>query len=341
MRRTALIFLALLISNLWNSDSAHAQYSDSLALENIFKSADEIKTVRSLLIQQNGELIKAEGFNGRSLNRPFNIKSASKSIIGLLTGIAIEEGFIPSVDEPIVTYFPGYFEENPDSLKESITIKNLLTMKTGLRSTSSRNYGAWVISDDWVKYALDQDFVAEIDGRMVYSTGTSHLLSVIITKASGMSTKAFAEKYLFDPMNITVGGWDKDPQGYYMGGNNVALKPADMLKIGQLILDDGAYDGEQLISRNWIRDSFETYTYSNYNPYGYGYQWWNQEIAGKKVFFAWGNGGQYIFMIPELNSVIVITSSTLNTTPRRSYKDTIFPLMGEQIIPFLVSNEGS
>ncbi len=317
------------------NDSVKAQSRDSLELENIFNSADEISTVRSLLIQQNGELIEARGFNGRSLNRPFNIKSASKSVIGLLTGIAIEKGFIPSIEEPINTYFPEYFEENPDSLKQGITIKNLLTMKTGLRSTSSRNYGAWVISDNWIEYALDQDFVTDIDDQMVYSTGTSHLLSVIITKASGMSTKAFAKKYLFDPMNITVGGWDKDPQGYYMGGNNVALKPNDMLKIGQLMLDNGVYKGEQLISKEWIRDSFGTYTYSNYNPYGYGYQWWNQEIANYKTFFAWGNGGQYIFMIPELNAVVVITSSTLNTSPRRSYKDSIFPLIGEKIIPFL------
>jgi CubicO group peptidase (beta-lactamase class C family) len=320
------------------SGSLTAQNPDSLALERIYRSADEISTVRTLLIQQKSQLIKAESFEGRSLDRAFNIKSASKSIMGLLTGIAIEEGFIPSIDEPIKSYFPEYFEENPDSLKESITIKNLLTMKTGLRSTSSRNYGAWVISDNWIEYALDQDFIDEIGGDMVYSTGTSHLLSVIITKASKMSTKAFARKYLFDPMNIKIGGWDKDPQGNYMGGNNMALKPIDLVKIGQLMLDNGVYKGEQLISKDWIRDSFGTYTYSNYNPYGYGYQWWNQDIGGYKVFFAWGNGGQYIFIIPEVDAVVVITSTTLNTSPRRSYKDTIFPLLEDQIIPFLENN---
>lgn len=316
-------------------DFVKAQNQDSLALEDIYQTADGIASVRTLLIQHKSTLVEARSFDGRRLTRPFNIKSASKSIIGLLTGIAIEKGFIPSIHEPISTYFPEYFEENPDSLKESITIKNLLTMKTGLRSTSSRNYGAWVISDNWIEYALEQDFVTDIGGRMVYSTGTSHLLSVIISKASEMTTKEFAEKYLFDPMDIRIGGWDKDPQGYYMGGNNVALQPRDMLKIGQLMLDNGVYKEEQLISKKWIEDSFGTYTYSNYNPYGYGYQWWNQEIGGYNTFFAWGNGGQYIFIIPEIEAVIVITSSTLNTTPRRSYKNTIFPLLEEQIIPFL------
>jgi CubicO group peptidase (beta-lactamase class C family) len=327
--------LVIFLSFIASTSLVNAQNQDSVAIENIFQSADDISTVRTLLIQQEGEIIEARSFDGRSLNRPFNIKSALKSIIGLLAGIAIEKGFIPSIDEPIKTYFHEYFEKNPDSLKEILTVRNLLTMQTGLRSTSSGNYGAWVISDNWVEYALDQDFVSQIDGRMVYSTGTSHLLSVIIAKATGMPTKAFAEKYLFNPMNIRVGGWDKDPQGNYMGGNNLSLKPADMVKIGQLMLDDGLYNGEQLISKEWIRDSFGTYTYSNYNPYGYGYQWWNQKIGGFQTFFAWGNGGQYIFMIPEIDAVVVITSTTLNTTRRRSYKNTIFPLLENQIIPFL------
>lgn len=304
-------------------------------LEQIFAEAESINSLRSLIIQQNGEVISERYFKGRTPNRAFNIKSASKSIIGLLTGIAIEEGFIPSIDEPISTYFPDYFEENPDPKKESITVRNLLSMQAGLRSTSSRYYGAWVMSDNWVEYALDQDFITDIDGRMVYSTGTSHLLSVIITKATGMSTKAFAEQYLFDPMGIEVGGWDRDPQGYYMGGNNMALKPTDLLKIGQMLIDDGIWYGEQIITKDWIVDSFKTYTFSNYNPYGYGYQWWNKETAGYTTFFAWGHGGQYIMMVPELDAVVVMTSSVTNASRRRTYKRPVFVLLEDHIIPFL------
>tara|TARA_R110002096_G_scaffold278213_1_gene472225 strand:+ start:5644 stop:6663 length:1020 start_codon:yes stop_codon:yes gene_type:complete len=320
---------------LFGTELAVSQKPDSLILESIVQNADDIPTVRSLIIQQKGNVLAAEGFDDRDLNHPFNIKSASKSIIGLLTGIALEKGFIPSIDEPIKTYFPDYFDEHPDSLKESITIRNLLSMQAGLRSTSSRNYGAWVISDNWIEFALGQNFTEDIGGTMVYSTGISHLLSVIISKASDMTTKAFAEEYLFNAMNIRIGGWDKDPQGYYMGGNNLSLKPTDLLKIGQLILDNGVYNSKQLVSPAWIQESFKTYTFSNFNPYGYGYQWWNQEIGGHKTFFAWGNGGQYIFIIPELDAVVVLTSSTLNTSSRRSYKDPIFTLLSDEIIPFL------
>jgi CubicO group peptidase (beta-lactamase class C family) len=325
----------LLVSFLMSEASLLAQPQEDSELEKIFLEADSVSSIRSLLIQQHGELIGEQYYNRRSADRAFNIKSASKSIIGLLVGIAVDEGFIPSVDEPIVTYFRNYFKEHPDPQKEGITIRNLLSMQAGLRSTSSGNYGAWVISDNWVEYALEQDFISEIGGRMVYSTGTSHLLSVIIAKASGMSTKAFAEEYLFDPLDITVGGWDKDPQGYYMGGNNLALKPSDMLKIGQMLIDEGKWNGQQIISKAWIADSFKTYTHSNYNPYGYGYQWWNQKIGDYQTFFAWGHGGQYIFMIPELDAVVVITSSVTRASRRRTYKRPVFILLEDHLLPFL------
>lgn len=340
MKKNSLFFV-LSVSFLLLSSAALAQSRDYLndssnaSVDDIFTEADEIESVRSLLIQQNGELIEERYFNGRSPNRPFNIKSASKSIIGLLVGIAVEEEFIPSIDEPISTYFPEYFEQNPDTKKENITVRNLLSMQAGLRSTSSGNYGAWVLSKNWVEYALKQDFTSAIGGRMVYSTGTSHLLSVIVSKASGMSTKAFAERYLFSPMDITVGGWERDPQGYYMGGNNLALKPTDMLKIGQMLIDNGIYNDQQIITTDWIIDSFKTYTYSNYNPYGYGYQWWNKSTSGYTTLFAWGHGGQYIFMIPELDAVVVMTSSVTPASQRRTYKTPVFDLLEDSIIPFL------
>jgi CubicO group peptidase (beta-lactamase class C family) len=309
--------------------------SELSEIAEINEAASRINSLRSLLIYHKGELISEEYFKGRRADRPFNIKSASKSIIGLLTGIAIQEGFILSINEPISTYFPEYFEKNPDPQKEQITVRNLLSMQAGLRSTSSGNYGAWVLSNNWVEYALEQDFVSEIDGRMVYSTGTSHLLSVIITKASGMSTKDFAEEYLFGPLDIRVGGWDRDPQGYYMGGNNMALTPRDLLKIGQMLLNDGIYNGQRIINKEWIKDSFGTYTHSNYNPYGYGYQWWNTPTADYTTFFAWGHGGQYLMMIPELDAIVVITSSVTEASRRRTYKRPVFVLLEEEIIPFL------
>ncbi|MFP8490254.1 serine hydrolase domain-containing protein [Gracilimonas sp. Q87] len=310
-------------------------YKDSL--ENTMKQADSIESLRSILIQKDGELLSEKYFRTASPDYPYNIKSASKSIISLLVGIAVDKSDI-SIDETLGGYFPEYFASNPNSRKESITIRNLLSMQSGLETTSFYNYRRWVISDNWVEFQFDQPLEEEPGGKMVYSTGISHLLSVIITKATDMSTKAFAEKYLFTPLDIQVGGWDRDPQGYYMGGNNIALKPRDLLKIGQLMLNRGTWNNEQIVSQGWVRDSFQTYTHSNFNPYDYGYMWWNRPVGGYEVYFAWGFGGQYIFIIPELNSVTVITSFLENATQRRTYKEPIFDLLEKNIIPYLKNN---
>lgn len=328
---TQLIFALFIVF----SFDVSAQNKENESLKQIISKSEQNPKLRSLIIEQDGEILMSRMFGGRSASTPYNIKSASKSLISLLVGIAIQEGFISSIDEPISTYFSDYFERKPDSKKEVLTIRQLLSMQSGLESTSFGNYGRWVISKNWVEFALDQPFIEEAGGKMVYSTATSHLLSVIITKASGMSTMAFANKYLFNPLNIRIGGWDKDPQGYYMGGNNVALTPRDMLKIGRLMLNGGEYEGKRIVNKEWVDLSFQTYTQSNFNPYDYGFMWWNKMVGDYKVYFAWGFGGQYIFMIPELNSTIVMTSAILSTSQNRNYKEPIFELLEEEVIPFL------
>lgn len=328
-------------SGVFSGSAFSAVDSTKSSYENIFEKADAIESVRSLLIQKSGNLLAERYFDGQSAGEAMNTKSASKSFISLLVGIAIDRGFIENTEQHIQQYFPEYFESISDSLKRTITIEDLLTMRSGLETTSFHNYGRWVVSDDWVEFTLEQPMVDAPGDDMDYSTGSSHLLSVIIEKTSGMSTKRFAQKYLFDPMEIEPGGWQQDPQGYYFGGNNLALEPADMLKIGQMVLNGGTYKGERILSKEWLARSFQTYTRSEYNPYDYGYLWWNRRVAGEKVFFAWGFGGQYIFIIPDLDSVIVITSSLQNADQSRSYKRPVFDLLGTNIIPLLRQQSGS
>jgi len=308
--------------------------------EDLLHSFQSIGSVSSLLIEMNGTLLMEHYFGNMNASRTTNTKSASKSILSLLVGIAIDEGYLNGVEQTIEDYFPEYFEANPDPVKASITIKDLLTMRSGLETTSFHNYGRWVVSPSWITFALNQPVEEEPGGRMIYSTGTSHLLSVILTRASGMSTRAFANRYLFGPMNITVGGWDRDPQGYYMGGNNLALSPGAMLKIGRMVKDMGQYNGDQIVSRQWLLDSFKVYTRSNFNPYDYGYMWWQRKTGDYDVAFAWGHGGQYILMIPELDSVIAITSNLTNDGSRR-YQRMIFEWLEEYVIPYLEENKST
>ncbi|WP_083750189.1 serine hydrolase domain-containing protein [Rhodohalobacter halophilus] len=303
-------------------------------LNGVLESAFEIGSIESVMIEKNGDVI-AQQFTGRmSPNRPTNIKSASKSILSLLVGIAIEEGYLEGVDQPIGEFFEDYFEQNSNPEKEAITIVDLLTMRGGLESTSIRNYGRWVVSSNWHRYVLNGELIAEPGGRMIYSTGSTHLLSVILTRATGMSTREFGNRYLFGPMGINLGGWDRDPQGYYFGGNNMAMSPADMLKIGRMMMDLGKWQDEQVVPQEWILDSVKTYTRSNFNPYDMGYLWWRRSVNGYEVIFAWGHGGQYIMMIPELDVVMAITSN-LARVQGRGHQRALFRYLEEDLVPLL------
>jgi len=295
----------------------------------------EIGTVHGVMIEQNGELIFEEYRGSMNSNRPTNIKSASKSVLSLLIGIAIDEGYLEGVDQQIGEFFPDYFEGSPDPVKESLTLRNLLTMRTGMETTSFQNYGRWVVSSNWVHFALNQEMEEEPGERMMYSTGTSHLLSVILTRASGMSTLQFANQYLFGPMNIQVGGWDRDPQGYYMGGNNMAISTEALMKLGRLVMDGGIYNGSRIISESWLQESLQVYTRSNFNNYNYGYMWWSKPVGETTVYFAWGNAGQYIMMLPEHDAVISITSDVESGSGSRAYQRQIFNFLEQQLIPII------
>jgi len=327
------LFLLLLIF------AAHITVTESQSisdgeLDGIF----EIGSVKSIIVEQGKEILYEDFRDGMNRNQPTNIKSASKSVLSLLIGIAIDKGYLEGVDQPIKEFFPEYFERNPDPQKESVTIKDLITMRAGMETTSFGNYGRWVVSNNWTTFALNQPMTQEPGGRMVYSTGTSHLLSVILTRATGMSTMAFANEYLFGPMEIRVGGWDRDPQGYYMGGNNLAISPLALLKLGRLMNDMGEYNGRQIVSREWVINSVKIYTRSNFNNYNYGYMWWRKTVGNSEIIFAWGNGGQYILMLPELDAVISITSDVESSTGSRGYQRRIFTFLEHHIIPMLENN---
>ena len=327
MIRSILLIIAFSAGSVVAQNPSAAEYN----IEGIF----EIGTVQSLMLEKEGEILFEEYRGGMDRNRTTNIKSASKSILSLLIGIAIERGDIKGVDQKISHYFPDYFESNSDSIKETITIKDLLTMRSGLETTSFSNYGRWVLSGNWIEFALDQPLEHDPGGRMIYSTGSSHLLSVILTRASGKSTREYAMDHLFGPMNIQIGGWDRDPQGYYMGGNNVALSPHALLKLGRLLGDMGKYEGQQLVPETWIRDSIDIYTRSNFNDYNFGYMWWRKSAGEMDVLFAWGNGGQYIMILPELNAVVIITSDVERGTGSRAYQRRVFSFLEQTIIPYL------
>jgi CubicO group peptidase (beta-lactamase class C family) len=296
------------------------------------EAAAELDRVRSLLVSWRGSLVLERYYNGARASALANIKSASKSIISALVGVAIERDAIAGVRQPIAAYFPSLSGSKVDARKRTITIEDLLTMRSGLQSTSNRYYGAWVQSSNWVQYALDRPLLAEPGTYMDYSTGSSHLLSAILTKATGKSTWAYAQEVLAKPLGFTLAQWPRDPQGIYFGGNDMLMTPRQMVAFGELYLKNGLVDGRQIVPASWIDESFVPRTRSRWSDQTYGYGWWARDLAGHDVRFAWGFGGQYIFVVPALDLVVVTTSASTADESRRSHRRTVFDIIEQLVV---------
>lgn len=296
------------------------------------EEAARLRRLHSLLISRHGELILERYFHGARSTRLANVKSVSKSVISALVGIAIERGLIESVDTPIARFFPDWLGEDADPAKRAITIEDLLTMRSGLESTSGRGYGAWVQSANWVRYVLSRPVVSPPAERMDYSTGNSHLLSAILTRVSGTNTWEFARDALAKPLGMRLQRWQRDPQGIYFGGNNMEMTPRQMTEFGELYLNLGHANGRQIVPEAWVKASFIPRARSHWSNELYGYGWWIGDMAGYRAYFAWGYGGQLIFVIPDPSLVVVTTSSTTTGGARRSHRRAVFDLVEQLVV---------
>ncbi|HEX2092672.1 MAG TPA: serine hydrolase [Longimicrobiaceae bacterium] len=281
---------------------------DSALLAGALAEAARLPRLHSLLVSQHGRIAAERYFRGTGPDTRANIKSASKSVLAALVGIAIREGHLRGVDQPVAEILPEYFGPGTDPRKRRITVEHLLTMTAGLESTSFGGYGRWVSSRDWVRAALDRPLVSEPGDAMVYSTGSTHILSAVLTRATGRSTYAYARERLAEPLGIRLRPWQRDPQGIFFGGNDMYLAPREMLRFGELYLNGGVYREQQIVPREWVEASFRPRTASGWSGHEYGYGWWIRRSGGHPVYFAWGYGGQYIFVVPDLRLVAVFTS---------------------------------
>lgn len=304
---------------------------DSVLLARAFERASELHQLHSLLVARHGEMAGEEYFRGPGRNGLANIKSASKSVISALIGIAIDEGYLDGVDQPIASFFPEYIADDADPRIYDVDIEDLLSMRAGLEPTSFDNYGRWVSSSNWVRYALQRPFVGEPGGRMLYSTGNTHVLSAILTRATGSTTLGYARAKLARPLGIELAGWTRDPQGVYFGGNEMRFRPRDLFLFGELYRNRGRHQGRQIVPEDWIRNSWVQRTSSRYNGHGYGLGWWVRRSNGYDVYFAWGYGGQYVFIVPDLELTVVTTSDALSR--RRGHNRSIHRIVDDFLVP--------
>lgn len=272
--------------------------------------------LHALIVLHGGETLVEDRVRGPALDRPVNIKSVSKTIVATLLGIAIDKGEIASVEATLGQVAPDLIPADADRRVPDITLEDLVTLRAGLERTSGPNYGEWVASGNWVADALGRPVVTDPGGRMLYSTGSTHILGAALTSATGRSLLDLARDWLGRPLGIDIPPWTRDPQGYYMGGNEMALSPRAMARFGEMIRQGGTWNGERVVSSGWIERSFRPVTQSPWSGLGYGYGWFLGRASGTDYALARGYGGQVIAVAPEAGVTVAITSDP--TQPARS-----------------------
>jgi CubicO group peptidase (beta-lactamase class C family) len=262
------------------------------------------------------------------------IHSCTKSIVSALVGIAIEEGYIRGTGQRVIDLFPSRTIANLDANKREMTLEDLLTMSSGLDCQDSylyrwRGLNEMRQSDDWVQHVLDLPMIAEPGTRFEYCNGVSFLLSAIIQETTGQTTLDFAREHLFGPLGITDVDWPANPQGINIGWGELHMKPHDMAKIGHLYLHDGRWGDQQVVPAEWTSASTKKYIDGTLQD-GYGYQWW---VDGTGYYVALGYAGQCIFVIPDLDLVVVFVSDLEEA-------DFYIPqiLLSEYIVPAIESS---
>lgn len=348
-RCAALLFVAPLLlaaqqapwpTHVWPVAAPETQGLDPARLDEASQFvAANYPTRYSLLIVRNGYLVFEKYYNGSYALQANNIKSMSKSVLSVLTGIAIQEGRIRSIEQKLPEYFPEYFHDGLDPRKPDITIKHLLTMTAGFEwDDFSPDCAKLWGSRDWQRTMIEWPMAEDPGARFNYNTGLTHLLSGILTRVSGTSTLSYANWRLFSPLGITCYRWTQDPMGIYFGGSEVWLTARDLAKFGLLVLRKGKWEDRAIVNREWLRESTRIHARNGIGwPMGdYGFLWWNKPQQGYPVILASGYGGQYVFLVPDLDLVVVTTADSTIPAENKVVYTQPFDLLSRFILPAAV-----
>jgi CubicO group peptidase (beta-lactamase class C family) len=273
--------------------------------------------LKEVLVIKDGYIVLEESF--RNFQSTDNVASVTKSFTSALIGIAIDQGIIENVEQPVIPLFPDRDIKNADAYKRSLTVEDLLTMRAGLEwpagpcpwldGRECADYTTQIMLEDEnsLQFTLDQPMDKEPGTVFQYNSGASHLLAGIIQESTGETPLEFAKEYLFTPLGIEYMGWATDGEGLNIGRSEIKMQPRDMAKFGYLFLNQGIWEGEQIISSGWVLESQKPHAVAasqGIQPY-YGYQWWvNPELG---FYNAAGAGGNYIIVVPEYDMVVVFT----------------------------------
>lgn len=301
-------------------------------LERLDTAAAGIERLRSVVVMVDNTVVFRRAYRGSPTDQPVNVKSVSKSLVSTLVGAAQQSGFITSVSQTLGELAPDLIPETADSRVADLSLQDLLTMRAGLERVSGRAYGRWVNSDNWIRYALTRPFVDQPGGRMLYSTGDTHVLGAVLSEVTGLSLHALANRWLGEPLGIQFPPWTRDPQGYYLGGNEMALSPEHLVQVGALYLNDGVIDGERVLPEGWVSSAFTAQTRSPFSGDGYGYGWFLRDFDGIQSAYARGFGGQVLHVVPARSLTVAITSDPSRRARSNGYMQVLHDLVDTHLL---------
>lgn len=326
----------------WKFSTPAEQAMDPARLDSAYNQAQLEGFIDGLLVIRNGYIIGEKYYNGYGVNTPHNVMSVSKSFLSAITGLAFQQGYLDSLNEKLLDYFPEYIYPGIDEKKYQITLRHLLTMRMGIED-DTENYFEIYNSDNWIKTTIEWPLLYPPGERMRYNTFQTHLLSAILTRASQMSTLELARKVLTNPMGITIDAWEQDPQGYYFGGNSMFFTPQEMAVLGYMYQNGGRLNDAQIVPQEWVEFTLTPSTNSPPNAWGafknynYAYLWWLGQIYQFDLFLAYGHGGQFIACFPDLNVIIVSTANNQVDYDTATLQEwAIFDIMDKYILPSVV-----
>ncbi len=309
---------------------------DATALATALDDGGAVFNVLSVLVLRHGELVGERYFHGYDRHIAGNIKSVSKGVLSALYGIALADGTFASMDAPVADSLPAYFAGLSID-KQSITISDMMTMRGGLDWSEGPTFvGGMVGAPNFVDFVLQQPLVQTPGATYNYSTGLTHLGSAALTEATGQSTRDFARARLFEPLGITAARWDASPEGYFTGGAEMWMRPRDMARFGELFLAGGTIDGQEILTAEWVALSANPWIPES-GGRNYGVWWrernWNAYPANDS-YFAWGHGGQFIFLFPSWDLQVVVTSKwNVDQATSGQSAGAVFAYVDNQILP--------
>lgn len=296
-------------------------------LDAIAERAAGFDQLYAIALWADGEPALRRVLRGPAEGATYNVKSVAKTWVASLLGAAIARGEVSGVDATIGEVAPRLVPSGADPAVAGITLGNLASMQAGLERTSGGNYGAWIASRNWVADALGREIVAEPGGRMLYSTGSTHVLGAVLAEAAGLSLLAQMRDRLGTPLGASIPSWVQDPQGRYLGGNQMGLTLDAMLRFGEMHRQDGVWNGQRVLPAEWIEAAMTPRTSSPWSGLGYGLGWFVGNEDGQRFALARGYGGQIIAVGPRM--VMAITSNPNLPARSQGYFGDLLSLVGD------------